>query len=329
MADADNHIVASTSPPPLDARRRQLAVIDDDEAILTLVARVLADYDVLTFDRPEVALRAFADGLRPHLVISDIQMPGLSGFALHEAVRRIASLRSVPFVYLTALADRESLRRGMVQGADDYVTKPFSPSELREAVAARFARHEALAEAGEPDEQALHVVTMGSLSLTLGEERRTWEARRVVELLAYLLDARAAVSVDRIRLDLFGGAPLGNHLHVLVSRLRKTLGPAGRIAVMDEHVAFEPVVPVLWDVAAFEAAAAIALATRRASDVESAIAAYGGEFLGEFDSPWADARRAHLEARFETLLEVAIEVAADGPDADRARSRLEAFFGLS
>jgi DNA-binding SARP family transcriptional activator len=150
----------------------------------------------------------------------------------------------------------------------------------------------------------------------------------VMELLAYLLDAGGAASVDRIRIDLWDGTPMGNHLHVLVSRLRKTLGPAGRITVVDERVAFEPAVPVVWDVAGFEAATTIALATRRAADVESAIATYCGVFLGDFDSPWADARRAQLEARYETLLEVAVDVATDGADADRAQARLDAFFDV-
>ncbi|MBA2666922.1 MAG: response regulator [Trueperaceae bacterium] len=316
-----------TASAPLASGRRLIAVIDDDEAVLTLVRRVLVDHDVVEFGRPDAALRAFADGLRPHLVISDVQMPGLTGFELHEAVRRIAPMLSVPFVYLTAMSDRDSLRRGMALGADDYLTKPFTPGELREAVAARLARHVSLS-AAEPA-TALHLVSLGGLSLALGEERLTWEARKVVELLIYLLDEGGAVAVDRVRQDLWSGPTADNHLHVLVSRLRKTLAGAGRVSVSDERVRLDPDVPFRWDVAAFEAACDLAFATRRPSDVESALAAYAGEFLGGFDSPWADSRRATLEDRFTELLDVAVEAAPDGAARDRATARRDAYFDLA
>lgn len=314
-------------PAPVHAARCRVAVIDDDAAVLTLVRRVLDGYDVVEFERPEAALRAFADGLRPQLVISDVQMPGMSGFDLHEAVRRIAPLRSVPFVYLTALADRDSLRRGMGQGADDYLTKPFTSSDLREAVAARLERHRALADAPAP--AALHVVTMGGLSLALGDERLSWEARKVVELLAFLLDADGTVPVAVARQELWYGPSADNHLHVLVSRLRKTLGPAGRVAVADERLALDLDVPVRFDVASFEAAADLAAATGRTAEIEAAVAAYGGELLAGFDSPWADTRRAELEERYSGLLEAATLAATDAATRERAQARLDAYYDLS
>jgi two-component SAPR family response regulator len=261
-------------------------------------------------------------------------MPVLSGFELHEAVRRIPSMRSVPFVYLTAMTDRSSLRRGMRQGADDYVTKPFTSAELREAVAARFARHAALHAASESDraeegDETLRLVTLGGLSLAFGGTRLTWEARKVVELLVYLLDEGGVVPVGRVRHDLWYALPAENHLHVLVSRLRKTVSGVGRVAVSGEQVAFEAAAEISWDVVEFEAAADLAFATRRSGDVESAIAAYAGEFLGGFDSPWADARRSALEERFSELLEIAVESAEDGALRDRARARLDAYFDLA
>jgi two-component SAPR family response regulator len=320
------HAPAPSSDPVAEPLTRRIVVVDDDQGVLTLVRRVLQEYDVIEFNRPDAALRAFSEGLRPHLVISDVQMPGISGFELHEAVRRIAPMRSVPFIYLTALTDRGSLRRGMGQGADDYLTKPFTPSELRDAVAARFAR---LAVVVEPAERAaLTVQTMGGISVAVGEERLVWEARKVVELLAYLLDQDGAVALDRVRIDLWFDAMPSNHLHVLVTRLRKTLGDAARVVVADERVWLEPLVPVAWDVVGFEAATKLAFATRQPRDVESAIAGYGGEFLGGFDSPWADARRAEIETRYGELLEAAVDLASDEVALERARARLESYFGL-
>ena len=302
-----------------------VAVVDDDAAVLTLVERVLTAYDVRTFERPQAALRAFADGLRPSLIVSDVQMPGMSGFELHGEVRRMAPLRGVPFVYLTAMDDHESLRRGMGQGADDYLTKPFTPAELREAVAVRLARHAALA-SGAPTH--LEITTLGGLALALGNERLSWEARKVVVLLAYLLDRGESVHVDTVRRDLWVGPVADNHLHVLVSRLRKTLGEHGRAGVADDHVWLEVTLAVRWDVAAFEASADRADEGGLA-EIEAAIAAYGGELLAGFDGPWVEARRSQLEARYVDLLEEAAERAPEGLEHRRARARFDAFIDLA
>jgi two-component SAPR family response regulator len=307
-----------------DDAKALVAVVDDDMAVRTLVERVLTAYDVRTFDRPQAALRAFAAGLRPQLIVSDVQMPGMSGFELHAEVRRMAPLRGVPFVYLTAMDDHESLRRGMGQGADDYLTKPFTPTELREAVAVRLARHVALS-SGAPTR--LEVTTMGGLALALGDERLSWEARKVVMLLAYLLDRGESVQVDAVRRDLWAGPVADNHLHVLVSRLRKTLGEHGRAGVADDRVWLEITPEVRWDVAAFEAAADRA-GEGGPVEIEAAIAAYGGELLAGFDGPWVEARRSELEARYVDLLEEAADRAPEGAEQQRARARFEAFLDL-
>jgi DNA-binding response OmpR family regulator len=136
---------AANDPTPDGGERAPLLLaVDDDEAVLALVASVLAAYRVVTFARPDEALAALRGGLRPSLILSDVQMPGMSGFELHVELRRLAPLRSVPFLYLTALDRRDDVRRGMELGADDYLTKPFHPDELREAVRVRLERSRAL-----------------------------------------------------------------------------------------------------------------------------------------------------------------------------------------
>jgi CheY-like chemotaxis protein len=103
--------------------------IDDETNILKLVKLVLEPLcTVLTFTDTKAALKTLQTS-RPDLIICDINMPGLDGFELHTLLRDSDTLRSVPFVYLTALADRETFRKGMLQGADDYLIKPFSPEE--------------------------------------------------------------------------------------------------------------------------------------------------------------------------------------------------------
>lgn len=325
MSNDDRPTAVATSALDTDATRTVVAVVDDDVAVLTLVERILADYEVRTFDRPQAALRAFVDGVKPDLILTDVQMPVMDGFELHAEVRRIAPLRGVPFMYLTAMDDRDSLRRGMVQGADDYLTKPFSADELREAVAVRLARQASL---NDPSASELIVTSLGGLALAAGEARLTWEARKVVMLLVYLLEHGGRAPVAAVRRDLWSGPSAGNHLHVLLSRLRKTLADHGRAGVVDEHVWLEIDLPVRWDVRSFEAAAERVEDGDRAA-LEAAIAAYGGEFLAGFDGPWAETRRAELEGRYIDLLEAAVDAAPDGPERRRAQARFEAFLDLA
>lgn len=76
----------------------------------------------------------------PDLVLSDVNMPRASGFELLEQVRAHPQLMLTPFVLLTSLQERRDIRQGMRMGADDYLTKPFQSSELREAVQAQLNR---------------------------------------------------------------------------------------------------------------------------------------------------------------------------------------------
>jgi len=320
--DGDTLAAPEASGEPR-AARPLVVVVDDEEAIGTLVARVLSAYEVRVFDRPQQALRVLRDGLRPDVIVSDVQMPGMSGFALHAEVRRMAPLRGVPFVYLTALDDRGSLRHGMGLGADDYLTKPFTPDELRQAVAVRLERRAVLTAAPSP---LLELTTLGGVALLANGTRLSWEARKVVELLAYLLDHGNEAGVDQVRRALWGSRIADNHLHVLVSRLRKTLAGHGRVGVANDQVWLELEHVIRWDVERFERACAAAEAEGAgALEVEVALASYGGSFLADYDGPWVEARRAGLEGRFVALLELAIACAETDADRRRAEARLSTY----
>jgi DNA-binding response OmpR family regulator len=309
-----------------DVRARVLAV-DDDDAVRTLVRHVLRGYEVIDFDRPDAALAALRGGLVPDLILSDVQMPVMSGFELHVEVRRIARLRAVPYVYLTALDRRDDVRHGMGLGADDYLTKPFRPDELRASVEARLERRRGLL--GAPEEAAprgLVFVTLGGLSLTAGDERLTWEAKRAVLLLAYLLDQGGTARVAQVRADLLEPGTAPNLIHVLTSRLRKTLGDLGTVSVVDDAVHLTLTTEVAWDAATFGRLAERALTVRQPEALEAALALYGGPSLGAFDGPWVDAHRARLDDLHVALLEAAVEVAPDPVERQRAEARLAQAF---
>jgi serine/threonine-protein kinase PpkA len=110
-------------------------VVEDDDAIRNNVARLLKleGYDVsIAINGTEGLERAKA--LRPDVVVSDINMPGIDGFAMVEAMRADPALATTVVLMLTALDDRASMRRGMTAGADDYLAKPFTRVELLEAL---------------------------------------------------------------------------------------------------------------------------------------------------------------------------------------------------
>ena len=105
-----------------------MLVVDDDETVRDVVRRYLeaGGFTVEMAGDGEGALRRFA-ARRPDLVVLDVMMPGPGGL---EVCRRLRRSSQVPVVLLTALGEEEDRIAGLQLGADDYVTKPFSPREL-------------------------------------------------------------------------------------------------------------------------------------------------------------------------------------------------------
>lgn len=85
--------------------------------------------------------------IKPEAVVCDVMMPGMTGYEVVTAVRQDAELAHTPFVLLTAMSDRKHMRQGMTSGADDYLTKPYRPEELCEAVSAVLERRQSQQEA--------------------------------------------------------------------------------------------------------------------------------------------------------------------------------------
>jgi DNA-binding response OmpR family regulator len=106
----------------------RVLVVDDDLTVRDVVRRYLelGGYQVSLADNGEDALRWIAEH-EPDLVVLDLMLPGIDGL---EVCRRLRQHSAVPVVMLTALGEEENRIAGLQLGADDYVTKPFSPREL-------------------------------------------------------------------------------------------------------------------------------------------------------------------------------------------------------
>jgi len=122
---------------------RRIVCIEDDRETAGLIAEELTDRGgfeiVLAYDGQEGLAAILRE--RPDLVLSDISMPALSGFEVLEKLSAMApSFAHIPFIFLTALADRDNELRGRQLGADDYVLKPVDFDILESIIRTRLAR---------------------------------------------------------------------------------------------------------------------------------------------------------------------------------------------
>ena len=197
----------------------KVLVADDDADLLELIAFTLtqAGYLVIRAADGPGAVRRFAEE-SADLVVLDINMPGASGFQVCEAIRKRSR---VPVIMLTVRGEEEDLVRALGLGADDYLTKPFSPRTLLARIKALLRRagmeSRAPLAAGrialDPDEHTVRVGNATAVHLTKLE-------LRLLQML--LANAGHTVSSDRLLIQVWGHRNSGDRqlLKQLVHRLR-------------------------------------------------------------------------------------------------------------
>ena len=159
-----------------------IVVAEDDVGTLRLIeaALHLQGHSVLTANNGHSAWLEIKQ-YKPDLVVSDVNMPGLSGFDLLRAVREHDTLNQTPFILLTSLQERRDMRHGMNLGADDYLTKPVHPHELADAVAAQFNRQAMRAAARDLQVQDAVSEALDEQAWTLHEQYEKRLARELSE----------------------------------------------------------------------------------------------------------------------------------------------------
>jgi two-component system, OmpR family, phosphate regulon response regulator PhoB len=110
---------------------KTVLIVDDEASIREMIAVALemADYQVLEADNAQAAHALVVDR-QPDLVLLDWMMPGTSGIELARRLKREEATAEVPIIMLTAKGEEDNKIQGLEAGADDYITKPFSPREL-------------------------------------------------------------------------------------------------------------------------------------------------------------------------------------------------------
>jgi len=107
-----------------------ILIVEDDQTVRELLKyRLGKQYDVATATNGEEALD-LVEEQAPDLIVSDIMMPKMDGFALQSALQSDKNTRVIPFIFLTARADEDARKRGERMGVDDYITKPFDMDQL-------------------------------------------------------------------------------------------------------------------------------------------------------------------------------------------------------
>jgi CRP/FNR family transcriptional regulator, cyclic AMP receptor protein len=114
---------------------KHILLIEDNPEIRENTAEILelANYSVRTAENGKIGVEMALEK-KPDLIICDVMMPVLDGYGVLHLVQKNDSLANIPFIFLTAKAERGDFRKGMELGADDYITKPFSDTELLTAI---------------------------------------------------------------------------------------------------------------------------------------------------------------------------------------------------
>jgi CheY-like chemotaxis protein/CRP-like cAMP-binding protein len=128
---------------------RKILLIEDNPEMRENTAEILelAGYEVVTAENGKVGVER-ARTEKPELIVSDIMMPEMDGYGVLYMLSKDPETASTPFIFLTAKAEKEDFRRGLNQGADDYLTKPFDERELLEAIDRRLKKVDMLKASG-------------------------------------------------------------------------------------------------------------------------------------------------------------------------------------
>jgi len=209
----------------------RVLVVDDEPDIVALVAYHLAKsgYSVSTATSGTDGL-AVARRDKPALVILDLMLPGLSGLEVMEELRGEAATAGIAVLMLTARREESDRIKGLTLGADDYLTKPFSPQELVLRVAAILRR----VKAGQTD--AGDVRQIGPLTIDATAHRVMLDGREIdltpteFKLLLLLAERKGRVQPRNLLLEIVWEAAPDIQTRTVdmhVQRLRAKLGAAG------------------------------------------------------------------------------------------------------
>lgn len=213
----------------MSSKKPLILVVDDDIRMLRMMKRMLEleSFQTITANNGEAALRVF-EKENPDLVLLDIMMPDMNGYTVCQHIREFSE---VPIIMVTAMGDDKQKVEGLDTGADDYVTKPFSASELAARVRAILRR------TGSQERQSNSLFRFKDLVIDYASNRVSIQDQELIltsteyRLLSYISqNAGRVVTPDQLLNKVWGEEYLGapHLLQVNIARLRKKLGDDAR-----------------------------------------------------------------------------------------------------
>jgi len=112
-----------------------ILVIEDDARVQDSIADLLETqgYDVVKAQNGKEGIQLAVDKT-PALILCDVMMPSINGFSVLHSVKSMPELSSIPFIFISALAEQKYIKMGLEKGADRFLTKPFKSEELFSAI---------------------------------------------------------------------------------------------------------------------------------------------------------------------------------------------------
>jgi two-component system phosphate regulon response regulator PhoB/two-component system alkaline phosphatase synthesis response regulator PhoP len=209
-----------------------IAVVDDEDDIRELVSVNLkkAGFKIKEFSDADLLIKSLSKAV-PDLIILDIMMPGTDGLEACKYLKKDERYSSIPIIMLTAKMDEADKVVGLELGADDYVTKPFSPRELTARVKAVLRRKATASEAPE-------LMEIGGITMDLQKHevlvkgKKTELTATEFKILQILTSKKEHVlSREQILDNLWGNEKVvvDRTIDVHIKHLREKLGPAGKM----------------------------------------------------------------------------------------------------
>lgn len=121
----------------------KILIIEDEDTIRENIMELLLseEFQVLGVAQGQLGIQ-LASEYQPNLILCDIIMPDIDGYTVLIEIQKQPLLANIPFIFMTAKAERKDLRLGMELGADDYITKPFTPMELLSSIRAQLKKQQ-------------------------------------------------------------------------------------------------------------------------------------------------------------------------------------------
>lgn len=209
--------------------REKILVVDDEKDIIELIRYNLEKegLKVITATSGEEAIRR-ASNENPQLIVLDLMLPGIDGLEVCRILKRETKTSSIPVVMLTVKSDETDIVVGLELGADDYITKPFSPRILA-------ARVKAILRRKEPKEEKAEIIKIGPLTINLAKYQVSLKNKPLsltsteFKILAFLAQNKGKVFTRDQLLDKAWKEEsfvVDRTVDVHIRRLRQKLGPA-------------------------------------------------------------------------------------------------------